>query len=245
MPAKKPARKPLAHDKIKKDTIKLPLDEPAPVKLITAFAKLRATEVKPATTLTTLFFDDPKIGLAKQTSHPRFRDACKAALFYDGGNEFAPFGSDAGSDTLGMLEAWFRRRRPGLVAEFITAVIRDWGFTLPDLRETRRSVVERWLADDTLSMYLPEVNQLLIAAAFGQVKITGQLEPEVAVFATIALDREDLSTAYYERTNPRWTHAPLARTTHAKVRAALAKLRDADRSREDVDKVTARIVGKH
>jgi uncharacterized protein YfeS len=60
------------------------------------------------------YFDDPEgDGPSPKTSHPNFVRICKDELFYDCAEEFGPFGSDSGADTLMALEDWFRSRRRG------------------------------------------------------------------------------------------------------------------------------------
>jgi uncharacterized protein YfeS len=169
----------------------------------------------------TLYFDVPGRGPAPGTSHPAFRRVCKDALFYALDHEFAPFGSDAGADTLLALERWFRGKRVRPVAQFIATTLRDWGMTLPDLAETRPAVVERWLADDRISTMLDEIDGLLIATAVGQLKIAGVVDADVLALALAALAREELSTAYWKVENPRWRHARAATAAHRKVRVAL------------------------
>ena len=176
----------------------------------------------------TLYFDDrgsDSAGSAPTTSHPRFVKLCKGAFFYDCSNEFAPFGSDAGADTLSSLEDWFREPRPRKVRSFITHVIEQWGMTLPSLRETRAAVVLRWLDDAELATVLPEINQLLIAAAFGQYKITGAVDADVRELAVAAAARERLATTHGRKTNPKWPHAKAKAAADERIRATLEAMR--------------------
>jgi uncharacterized protein YfeS len=170
-------------------------------------------------------FDDPDAGPAQGTSHPEFRRICKDKFFYDVTDEFAPFGSDAGADTLASLEDWYRGKKPRKVAAFIDEMLEDWEMVLPDLAETREDVIERWLADDTLSMTLPELDGLLIAAAFGQMKITGNVDADVHELALAALAREEFATKYWRKRNPRWEHARAKAAAEKKIRAALVAMR--------------------
>jgi uncharacterized protein YfeS len=171
------------------------------------------------------YFDDVEQGLARETSHPVFVKTCAGELFYDQGDEFAPFGGDAGNDTLRSLEDWLRAKRPKKVRAFIDHLLEDWGFTLPDLLETRASEVNEWLADPELAIYVPEVDQLLIAAAFGQLKITGSVEPDVLELAVAAAAREKLVTAHGRRKNPGWAHADEKEAADASIRKALTAMK--------------------
>ena len=55
-----------------------------------------------------LYFDDPEEGLARNTSHPAFVRVAPQDFYYDCGDDFSPFGSDDGFDTLAALEDWYR-----------------------------------------------------------------------------------------------------------------------------------------
>jgi uncharacterized protein YfeS len=167
------------------------------------------------------YFDDDEIGPSPTTSHPRFVEICKDAFFYDCADEFAPFGSDAGADTLAALEDWFRDARRRTVAAFVEEMLAGWGMTLPDLRETDEAVVLGWLADDELAVALPEVDQLLIATAFGQYKITGAVDADVRELALAAATREVLATEHGRKTNPKWAHADAKVAADERIRAAL------------------------
>ena len=170
-------------------------------------------------------FDDPDVGPAPGTSHPEFRRICREPFFYNVTNEFAPFGSDAGADTLTSLEDWYRGKKPRKVAAFIDEMLEDWEMVLPDLTESRPEVIERWLGDDTLSMALPELDGLLLAAAFGQMKITGNVDADVHELALAALAREEYSTTYWRKRNPAWAHARAKAAAEKKIRAALVAMR--------------------
>jgi uncharacterized protein YfeS len=180
---------------------------------------------KPAAKVPALYFDDPEQGLAAETSHPAFVKTCVGEFFFDQGDEFAPFGGDGGNDTLRSLEDWLRGKKPGKVRAFVDYLLEDWGFTLPDLLETRASVVHEWLADPELMIYVPEIDQLLIAAAFGQLKIAGRVEPAVLELALAATAREKLVTAYGRRKNPAWSHADEKEAADTRIRKALTAMK--------------------
>jgi uncharacterized protein YfeS len=62
---------------------------------------------------TILYFDDPDVGLARETSHPTFARIAAQDFYYDCGDDFSPFGSDDGSDTLAALEEWYQEQTGG------------------------------------------------------------------------------------------------------------------------------------
>jgi uncharacterized protein YfeS len=102
-----------------------------------------------------------------------------------------------------------------------------WGMTLPDLAETHESTIVEWLDDRDIGLYLPEIDQLLIAAAFGQYKITGAVDEAVVVLAIAAAKREAIATVFYERDNPSWEHAEDKAEADKRVLVALEAMRTA------------------
>ncbi|MCX5744730.1 MAG: hypothetical protein NT062_19760 [Proteobacteria bacterium] len=170
------------------------------------------------------YFDDPDEGPTPATSHPAFRKLCKGAFFYDIGDDFAPFGSDAGADTLASLEDWYRAPRPRKVRTFISELLDGWGFTLPNLRETREAVVLRRLADPSKETEMLEIDGAVIATAFAQLKITGAIDLDVQVLARAALARDAIYVAHARVAYPKWPHAKEKAAAQKKLAAVLAKL---------------------
>jgi uncharacterized protein YfeS len=171
------------------------------------------------------YFDDDEVGPSPSTSHPSFVKLCGEEFFYDCVDEFAPFGSDSGADTLHSLEDWFRKPRPRPVRAFIDELMESWDMTLPDLEATDRRTVEKWLADENLSTWVAEIDQLVIAAALGQYKITGAVDRDVLELALAANAREAIATDWWREHNPNWHHAAAAERAEKKIRSVLERLR--------------------
>ncbi len=148
---------------------------------------------------------------------PNFVARCEGPFFYTTDDEFAPFGSDAGSDTLHALQAWTARPRRGGGAAFLDALLANWGLTLPDLAEPRPEVVDAWFDDVAFS----EVNQAVIATAFGQLKITGAVEPAIVALAVAANARERRAAEFARTANPGWAHADAKAQADERIRRAL------------------------
>ncbi|MGJ7574628.1 MolR family transcriptional regulator [Variovorax sp. RB2P76] len=155
-------------------------------------------------------FDDPEVGLARETSHPRFVTLATDDFYYDVGDDFSPFGSDDGNDTLSSLEDWYRNGgRNGKVTSFLKQILADWDFGVPkSMHRADADIREKWLAkDDMHESYLQSECRARVAAAFGQFKITGEVDPEMldealaAIACQLALN-ERARTRY-----PAWPHA--------------------------------------
>jgi uncharacterized protein YfeS len=149
---------------------------------------------------------------------------CEDELFYDCTDDFGPFGGDDGADALTRLEDWYRQGANGTLRSFIGGMLEEWGMAIPDLTATDRDTVEHWLEDGELETALRAADNLVIAVAFGEAKITGKLDDAVAVFAMAALDREAIVFEHYARRGPRWPHAASATTAIKLKRDALERL---------------------
>ena len=170
-----------------------------------------------------LFFDAEDKGPARETSHPTYVRLCVDDLFYDCTAEFGPFGNDAGADGLSMLEDWYPQPTTKTVKSFIEAVLNEWGMAPPDPLATDPATVNGWLATDKLDA-VREADTLVIAVAFGQLKIAGAIDDEVRTLARAALAREDLWREYWRRQDPTWAHAAASSSATARKRAVLEQL---------------------
>jgi uncharacterized protein YfeS len=172
------------------------------------------------------YFDDPDEGPARETSHPTFVRLCKAAQFYDSADDDGPFGNDAGHDVLRALEDWYRQKRhSGTARDFIDRTLAGWDIALPDLGATAAKTVNAWLADEELSTMLPEIDDMLVGVAFGQLKITGSIDADIRDLALAAITRQELTARFYKVTSA------ASKTAAKRKRAVLAAVTDATTER--------------
>lgn len=139
------------------------------------------------------YFDMEEYGLHPLTSHPVFRRYFSDELYYDCADEDAPFGSDEGSDTLAMLNGLYK---PGMdFADFPRRLIeKEWGLTyLPPVKgQTDEELKALSAAEyDGLpgNVGILTTDQVILATAFGQIKIMGKLDPKLCETAFLSLDR--------------------------------------------------------
>lgn len=141
------------------------------------------------------YFDTTEYGLHRLTSHPIFRRTCADDLFYDCVDEEAPFGSDEGHDALQILQDTLRKKPHYPVAEFPRALIADlWKLTffppspLPDDATLQQMAAQTYngLPGDAEIL---QSDQIIVAAAFGQLKITGNVSAALHAMAKDALTR--------------------------------------------------------
>lgn len=154
------------------------------------------------------YFDSEDEGPARETSHPAFVQAMTADFYYDCTDDFSPFGNDEGADLLYQLEDWYRSKKLSRnIEKWMYQHIDDMGFTyqskgcapILDL-DTLKTIQEE---DDYM---LLSMDQCIIATGFGQLKITGILEPRLKELSLTALKRQMLldaddgeDTEYQER----------------------------------------------
>ncbi len=140
------------------------------------------------------YFFDTEDGPSKETSHPNFVKAMESDFYYDCTDEFSPFGNDDGADLLYNLEDWYRVKK-------LTRNILKWMFNHIDKMgfEYQSKGCSEILDLETLNK-IQEVDKYLIssmdnsiiAAGFGQIKITGKIDPELKDLTIKALRRQML-----------------------------------------------------
>mgnify|MGYP000886072808 FL=1 len=139
-----------------------------------------------------LYFDDEDYGLHRKTSHPHFVRYLTDDFYYDCGDEEAPFGSDEGSDTLSELAQAFRKNNNLDPLTFPQKLICEyWGmdYLPPQLDQAAESIAELCKQQET-EVY--QSDKVIIATAFGSIKITGRLKPELQQLALLAMQRLDI-----------------------------------------------------
>ena len=127
------------------------------------------------------YFDDEEFGLHPLTAHPKFRQYFTHELYYVCGDEEAPFGSDEGADALAYLTEMLRKKPAVNFADLPRWLMDDeWelGYYPPDAPFDE---------EDTESSYYSD--QVTLAFAFGQIKITGEIDPDLAKQALGSLNR--------------------------------------------------------
>lgn len=140
-----------------------------------------------------VYFDCDEYGPHPLTSHPAFREYFSNDLYYDCGDEEAPFGSDEGSDTLAFLQEQYSPKLD--FANFPQKLIeRDWGMTylVPDDMQSDKQLKEQAGQEiDGLSgeQQILMSDQIILATTFGQIKMTGKLSRELLKLAYSSLNR--------------------------------------------------------
>lgn len=139
------------------------------------------------------YFDDPEgDALAPETSHPNFVKHMTAAFYYDCTDEFSPFGNDDGADLLLNLEEWYQEKKgKGKIVKWLFKTIDEFGFkyTSEGCSAILDEATLKQLQEED-PHFLTTMDNTIIAAAFGQYKISGQIDQELKEVALTALKRQ-------------------------------------------------------
>jgi len=122
--------------------------------------------------------------------HPRARELLNDPFFWEGANDFAPHGNDTGFDVLADYRKW-TRRHPGRPAhELAEAVVHAWEIRAIDWNETAEEKVKAVI--DSAQFRLDICDDVMLAAAFGMIKLQGYCDPTTRDHALKAIERERL-----------------------------------------------------
>ena len=143
------------------------------------------------------YFDDEEYGLSPLTSHPIFRKYFSNEIYYDCGDEEAPFGSDEGHDAFSELEESVRKKKKINFLDFPRVIIEEiWemDYLTPDLEKIDEELKEQaktkynGLLGDQIIL---QSDQVILAVTFGQAKITGNIEKDLLELALKSINRID------------------------------------------------------
>jgi len=176
---------------------------------------------------TVYYFDDPEEGLSRDTSHPRFVQLAADDFYYDVCDDFSPFGSDDGHDTLSALEDWYRtpcEGRKGI--DFLNSMLADWDLGVPaDILRASASARTAWLKASAMNdRFLTGECRARVATAFGQLKITGQVDVAILDEALAAIECQLWLNEHSRATHPDWPHAGLNEQRLVQMRRLLQSL---------------------
>ena len=126
------------------------------------------------------YFDDEEYGLHRLTSHPHFRTSFVDDFYYDCADDEAPFGSDEGSDAFSSLVEWMRKHGRKKIAELPARIVQeewDMPFLPPSGSLDEAELKALFAAHDGQlpgSQIVLQSDQVIVAIAFGEVRITGR-----------------------------------------------------------------------
>lgn len=145
------------------------------------------------------YFDDIEYDIDFLTSHPNFREHfTDEQLYCNCGDEETPFGSDTGNDVLHIIEEKIRKNKNFSFVDFPKNLVeKEWGieyFEPVSIIDEKVFAEELKIKDKGLSResIINESDEVVIATAFAQIKITGKIDKELKEKALLSLKRMEL-----------------------------------------------------
>ncbi|MDJ1469045.1 hypothetical protein QNI19_04710 [Cytophagaceae bacterium DM2B3-1] len=123
----------------------------------------------------------------KEIAHPNALQVLKEDFFWDTSDEFAPFGSDEGSDAFSHFYEW-KKEHPDIDAiEYIRELlIKDIGIDSSDLEYIDANSIP----EEVRSVIIEEIDFELIAICFGQILLTATIDCETKRLTQIVIKRQ-------------------------------------------------------
>jgi uncharacterized protein YfeS len=130
--------------------------------------------------------------LTLENSHPNFVKLLPAEFYYDCTDKHSPFGNDDGFDQLYNLEEWYRDdNKKDTIVKWLYQTIN--GFDFKVTCEAASQILDETILDqfeDVDPDFLNCMDNTIIATAFGQFKISGELDKELKDLTLTALKRQ-------------------------------------------------------
>lgn len=148
----------------------------------------------------------------------------RPSVFYDACDDFGPFGSDTGHDTLTSLQRWYQDG--GLdrnIASFLRSLLSDWGGPVPKgMWRAQAAEMERWLALDKLNeRFLIDEWRVRVATAFGQLRISGDIDGNMLEEALMSNHFQLWFNERARSAYPNWKYADVEKERLLAMRAVL------------------------
>jgi len=139
------------------------------------------------------YYDDPEGDvLSPETSHPAFVKLCRSEFYYDCIDDFSPFGNDDGAEILSNLEEWYQEKKgKGDIVKWLFRTIDEYGFKYKSEGASKMlEAKELQELEETDPHFISSMDHAIIAAAFGQMKISGHVDKGLKEIALMALQRQ-------------------------------------------------------
>jgi len=140
------------------------------------------------------YFDDEEIGPHRKTSHPNYVEHFKDGFYYDCGGEETPFGNDEGADALDELEEHIKKFGNKDIAALPHKIVEEyWDMEYFEPNNLDINYIKEQVADGNEGYFILS-DQVIIATALGQIKITGTVDEELKNLALLSLKKMNIVT---------------------------------------------------
>ncbi len=134
--------------------------------------------------------------ISKKSAHPLALELLLDDFYWDTVDEFAPFGSNEGFDTVYLLKSWLEENPKGTVEEFLNMRAVGWDMKLDYLEITDPEKITGFI-DGVITKN--SFDYVIIAAMFGELLIRGNMTQETQNIGKAAILRQ-LNENVLERT---------------------------------------------
>jgi uncharacterized protein YfeS len=158
--------------------------------------------------------------LSPEDAHPKARAALTDAFFWDTTDACAPFGDETGREVLEALRDLRDEDPRGDALALLDELLDRWEIARGSWDVVEEAEVMALGADDELGLLVRD--EAILALAFGELIVSGRVEPEVRRRAVLALTRQALPALLHG-----WGEQRKKREAHvARMREVLVTLRD-------------------
>lgn len=158
--------------------------------------------------------------LSPEDAHPKARAALTDAFFWDTADPCAPFGDETGREVLEALRDLRDEDPRGSALALLDELLDRWEIAKGSWDVVGEDEVMALGAEDELGLLVRD--EAILALAFGELIVSGRIDPEVRRHAVLALTRQALPALLHgwgERRKKREAHV-------ARMREVLVQVRD-------------------
>lgn len=124
--------------------------------------------------------------MIKEFAHPKALEILNDAIFWDGSNEFAPFGSDEGSDAFYIFQDWLKDHPEGEAWEYLQGMAISQKIPLIYLEQEDISELESGLK----YILIEEFDWEVIAICFAQFILKGYISAQAKQIGVNVINRQ-------------------------------------------------------
>lgn len=141
--------------------------------------------------------EDDEWELAPENSHTLAARLLTDEFYWDCTDDNSPFGNDTGADTLAAYRVWRGQNSRSSPDEFLDELLEGWEVANESWDVTDPAEVRRLLEEDEYILNVRD--DAVIALAFGQLVLVGEVGRESRRRALLALQRQSLLAVIEQR----------------------------------------------
>lgn len=123
-------------------------------------------------------------------AHPVARQLMDEDFYYSPIEESGPFGSDDGADTFAGFASWRSANPKENPLVYLQQQLLDWDYPPFDLQQQDPAIIQQYIQHEMGITFLVGMDAAVVAVAFGQLYLEGQIHEEVLELAKASIDRQ-------------------------------------------------------